>query len=321
MFAMPDNNNISPPVKICNSNVNRYFNTNILWCLHKKALDIQPEWSNGLNVSFKKLIGIDTAVNVSETDTNITRSVKKNCSLNNGNDLLQPPHCIQMTLNPQEKSSKLSICAYPSASVRIKFRNHIFASQIFNQFLNHGNGHSLSSINIRNECEGDWFGKTSAVSFSIFASNIASITTNLSILKQISSNFMAEMGFHCNRTIQSNCKLEPWLATSFGSEMIDVAASIWLKSLNVDLSCFKRINDHMQVGSMLNINTRERNAVGQIFCQYNLSDSIIRAKITSNGLVGATHEFKLWNFNVINSIVTNATTKKIIYGIQLGMEV
>lgn len=77
MFAMPGNNIISPPVKICNSYVNRFFNTNILWCLHRKSLDIQPEWSNGLNVSFKKLIKIDNAVNVSETDTNITRPVKK----------------------------------------------------------------------------------------------------------------------------------------------------------------------------------------------------------------------------------------------------
>lgn len=325
MFSKPVNITVSPPIKICNLNVNRFFNTNNLSSLHKQALAIQPEWLNGFNVSFNKLIAIDTAVGVSETDVDNGHLVKRNYSLNNNNDgnvdPLKQPHCIRMTLNPYGKSSKLFICVHPSSTFRIKFKNQIFASKIFNEIINHGNFNSLSSINIKNECEGDWFGRTSRASLSIFASNAESITSNFSIVKKIAPNFAIETGFHCNRAAPKYLLLEPWLATAYSNANINLAASMWLKSLKVDLSCFKRINDHMQVGSMFSIDARARNAIGQLFCQYELRDSIIRAKVTSNGLIGATHEFKFWNFNLINSVITNAVTKKIIYGIQIEMEV
>lgn len=319
MFPKSDNITVSPPIKICNSNVNWFFNTSNLSCVHKQALAIQPEWLNGFNVSFKKLIAIDNTVDASEAATNLVHFVK-HYPLNNGSNALRESHCIRLTLNPHEKSSKLSVCFHPSSACQIQFKNHIFAPRIFNQLIQSEKHQSSSSINTRNECEFDWFGKTSRVSLSVFASNVESISSNFSFLKEISSNFAIETGIYCNQTKHEHFLIEPWLATAISNRNINLAGSIWLNSLKVDLSCFKRINDRIKIGSLFCVNTRARNMVGEAFCQFNFGDSIICAKSTSNGLIGATHEFKIWNFNIINSILTNYNTKKMIYGIQVEMD-
>lgn len=311
MFPLPKNISASKS-PICSSL--DLLNSSNLSCLHKQALLIHPEWLNGFNAAIKKSIGIDkniySSCGINSTGLNGAQFLI-NYSTNNANDSIWKMPNIQLHIN--DKLSKLYICYRPSASFRFKFKNQIFSPHKFNTI----NEQPLSSKNI---LHADWFGKSTRISLSALLPNRKTFSTTLSILTTIHPNFEcgAELFYHHGI---ENDLLEPCLGAAYSNEHFKLATSIWIKSSKIDISYFRRVNEQFQAGSIFIFNVLSKNAIGSLFCQYDFGNSVLRAKIASNGLIGGTYEFKIGHFYVKNSLMANVSTQKLIHGIKIGFEI
>lgn len=322
MFSKPENISVDIPIKPCNAygTTLQFFNPSNLSSVHNRSLLIHPEWLNGFNAAFKKSIGCNKKI-YCNFGVNTTGLYGVQCGFdyfeNNTINFIQKWPTIRFGLNTYEKSAKLFISYQPLSSFRLQFKNQIFAPKI-GQF---GDEHLLSSISSIGALYADWFGNSSKLSFFAISSNEQSIAANLSFSMKVTSNFVWGAELNYNQNIQQkHSPLEPCLTAAYLKQNIKLAASVWPNSPKIHLSCFKRIAKHFQSGSIFIVDVPGDMTSGTVFCQYELDDSIIRAKIASNGLIGATYGIKLWNFSITNSIMTNIYTKKIIYGMKIGME-
>lgn len=324
MFRTFDGKSVKTPINLCNSHGKtlQFLNPANLSSLHKQAVLIHPEWLNGLKVAYNKSIGKDKNIfgdfGVSSTGLN-SAQIGCNYTINNDNDLVRKTSTIQFSLNPYEKLAKLYICYRPFASLRLRFNNQISAPRIYDgQFRD---AQFSSTISSQSACNVDWFGKFSRLSFSAFTLK-NSMAASLSLLMKASSNFVFGAEINCKKNFnQEKILIEPCIATAYGNEQFKLVSSIWPRKKKIDLSYFQRFNKHFQAGSIVLLDLNTKTSMGSLFCEYEVGDSILRAKIDSNGLTGVTYEIKLWNFNIINSIVANATTKKIIYGMKIGFDI
>lgn len=320
MFSKPENFSVKTPIKPCNAMrfTLQSLNPNNLSNVHKCALFIHPEWLNGFNAALKKSIGINK--NVCCTFGLSSRGLNGvqfnfNYLANNERGSLHKWPTIRFGVNSYEKLAKFSICYQPVASFRLKFNNQIsipkFGYRKFDDRL-------VVSACPSSTLHADWFWKSSKISFSATSTNKKSNSANLSFLMKATPSFVWGAELNYNQGYQIS--LEPCLTIAYLKRNVKLAGSVWPHSQRIDISCFKRIGEHFQSGSIFQIDVASQEAVGTVLCQYQLDDSVIRAKIASNGLIGATYEIKLWNFSITNSIVANFSTKNIIYGMKLGMD-
>lgn len=324
MFRNTEKNSVKTPINECNSfgKTLQFFNTGNLSSLHKQALLIHPEWLNGLNITFKKSIGIDKNIfsdfGVNSDGLNDIQ-FGFNYNTKNDNDSICKSSTVQFTLNRYEKCSKLFICYQPLSSLRLKFHNQIFAPRIFDGHFN--DEKLLSCISSKTTFNMDWIAKRFKWTLSAFKLR-DSIATSLTYFVKFTPNLIYSAELNCTKDLfDEKITFEPCFAMAYNNKYINLTGSILLKSSRIDLSFHKEINKNLQAGSFLFIDPTSKIITGSIFCQYNLYDSTLRAKIASNGLIGATYEMKLWKFNVINSIVANAGNKNIIYGLKIGFEI
>lgn len=322
---IPKSENITIPIKRCNASdtIPNPFNPSNLTCLHSFVLRIHPEWLIGFNAAFKKSIGNDEK-NVADfgvSSTGLTSAqIGLNYSIKNESNSTDRAPTIQFNLNLCEKLSKLSICFWPQPSIRLKFNNQLFAPSIFGNYTNEKR--VKSTISWTNALNVDWIGECSRVSISLIARNNQSFACNLSFLVNVSPNFVwsSVLNFNDCGTKYAAISLKPYFAAAFFGKNMIFSGSVNVDSLKVDLSCLKQITDHFRAGSIINVDIPGQRAIGSVFLQYELSDSILRAKIASNGVIGATYEFGLWNLNIVNSAVANINTYKIVYGIKVGID-
>lgn len=310
MFPKSENISAESPIKTCNSNGTTvdFRNPGILSGLHSQALRIHPEWLNGFNVACTKSITIDQIIGHSSGVNSIGL---KSAQF----DFNYLSNFESNALHKMPITSNFFICYQPLASFRLKYKNQMSApNSIFNET-------SFSSIATRNVLNADWFGgKSTRFSFSALFSDRKSISTSLSMLLRITSNFVCGAELNYNRSI-GKTTIQPCLAAAYSNEHLKLVGTMWLNSSKIHLSYFRRINENVQAGSMFVFNLPAEDAIGAIFCQYNFGRSIIRAKIASNGLVGGTYDVKFRHFNITNSIVANMSTDKIIYGTKIGFEI
>lgn len=325
MFSKRKNIKITSPIKSNDSYEKslEFFKAGNLSSLHKQALHIHPEWINGFNAGFKKSLGNDSHI-FGDIGLAATSNAKLGVEyfLNDQTDFSQKASNIRFSVNPFAKISEFYICVNPSSAFRLKLKNHIFASALFDENYDRQKQGILSSLWTKSGLSIDWTGGYSRVSFSAFTSNSKSITTSLTALTRIASNFLVGAELNSNQDIKRrSITLEPCLATAYWNENMKMVGSMWLKTLKIDLSWFRKINDNIQISSILIIDAQTRNTIATLFGQYSLGDSIIRAKIATNGLIGATYEQKFWHFSILNSVVANVSTKKFVYGMKIGIEV
>lgn len=324
MYRYTEKISVKTPINQCNSygKTLQFFNPGNLSRLHEQALLIHPEWLNGLNITFKKSIGIDKNI-FSDFDVNSNglNDIQFGFNYNTKNDIdsICKSSTVQFSLNTYEKCSKLFICYQPLTSLRLKFHNQIFAPRIFDGHFN--DEKLLSYISSKSALNADWIGERFKWTLSAFKLR-NSIATSLSYFTKFTPNLIYGAELNCTKDFSDEkITFEPGFAMAYYNKYINLAGSIWLKTSKIDLSFFKEINKNLQAGSFLFIDPTSKNILGSLFCQYNFYDSTLRAKIASNGLIGATYEMKIWKFNIINSIVANVANKNIIYGMKIGFEI
>lgn len=314
MFSKPKNISVKIPDKQCNAHGTtiQFPNPNHFASVHNQVLLIHPEWLNGFNAAFKKSFEIDKNIyrDFGVNSTGLS-SIQFGCDYfaNNLINLIQKWPIIGFGLNYQ-----------PMSSFRLKFKNYISIPTIFDGPS--GDDRKRPSILLSGALHADWFGKSSNVSCSVITSNQQSIAANLSFLTNATSNFAWGAELHYKQgNKQTPNSLEPCLTAAYLNPNINLAASYWPNLSKIDFSCFKQIGKHFQSGSIFVIDIPAQMTTGTVFCQYQWNDSVIRAKIASNGLIGATYAIKIWNFNIRTSILGNISTKKIIYGMKIGLEI
>lgn len=320
MFWKPKNINVDIPIKPCNTS--HLFNPTNLASVHHRVLLIQPEWLNGLNGSFKKSIGINKNIccnfGLNSFDLNGFQ-FGFNYSVKNETDSLRKWPTIHFGLNSYQNLAQFFIRYQPTSSFRLTLKNQAVIPNNFDKQF--GNDKLPTSIPSNGVLEAIWFGKSSRISFSAISSSEQLIATKLSFLTKATPNIQCGAELHCNQsTKRKPFSLQPCLSGAYLSQNAKFAATFWPNTSKIDLSYFKRISERFQSGSIFVIDAPVQMATATVCCQYKNDDSVIRAKITSNGLVGATCETKLWNISITNSILTNIFTAKTIYGMQIGKE-
>lgn len=319
------------PIELSKSNgiTTQFFSFCNLSHLHKQALSIHPEWLNGLNVQLKLNFDINEGVFNTFSVLNATGTSSFQygieCSSIDRFNLMQKPSSVRLILNPGEQSTAFLFHCYPSFSstpTRLILKNNLNASRLFNENIDNKLSHLITSIRMKNCLQVDWFGQHSRVSCAVHTLDSTSITTSLSILKNILPNFQigAELMADRNGQPQQGLSLNPFFATAYENQHSKIAGTVNLKSMKVDLSCLNHVNDQIQVGSTLIIDPKSNNAIASVFGQCLYGDLIVRGKIASNGFIGTTCDYKFGYFTMKSSILTNIFTQKCICGITIQFD-
>lgn len=285
--------------------------------LHEQALLIHPEWLNGLNATLKTPIGMDkyTSYDILATANGIEYA---NYVFNyiRPNENISKVSSLQFTVDPWKQYTQLSVCYEPSFKFRLKFKNHfgLFPSDenvVRQRFI--FNFYTRSDFNV------NCFGKTSTMSISACATHLASVASSISYLTNITSKFAigAELNY-CRNFVNQSTAVLPCLAAVYSTGHSKIVASLWLKSMKLDFSWLQHFNDQIKIGLTCNINNTT--AFGTLFGQFDVGNSVFRAKISSKGLVGASLEQKCGRLSIAESIVSNVFTKKAIFGMNIGFE-
>lgn len=331
MFFVPQNIRFTSTIKSCNPNefTHQLFNPGNLSFLHKQAVSIHPKWINGFHSQLKTSVDVGENVSikfgVAATGLNSVH-FGIDYLLNDGFGPLQKASNIQFKLDPYEQFTESGVCFYPSSWAQLKFKNHIFTPQIVNGSIDDRKYVSLSSIQMENGLTATWSIKRLRMLWSVFASDFKSFNSSLSVLKKVSPNVAigAEL-FASQKDEQPYFSLEPSLAAVYWNERMKIAAIIHLNSRKFELSYFKNLSDHFKIGSILLVDEQSKQADASVIWQYSIGDAIIRGKVSSTGLIGATCGIKWGNFNIANSMVanvmtTNVMTANILLGLRVGVE-
>lgn len=333
VFFKPENivNSSTKKPSDSNATIYHFFNPGNLSRLHERVTSIHPKWISGLNAEFKKSFTTNSSV---FSKFGVDCMGEKNGQIGleylfNGIGSMKSTPKIRMrsSMDPYEQSSKLFICFNPLSSFRLKCENHISLPQLFDAGFILGKYGQLAPIQVKNRLNFDWFGPNSRLTWSIHTMNSNAITSSLSFLSNVSPDFAvgAELNANYSRK-HKHLSLKPCVAASYSNESTIISGLMCFKSMKaksvskVDLSYVKNVSDHFQIGSIAFYDGKLKDTDISVFAQYSVGSSIIRAKIGTNFLIGATYGIDYGFFNISNSFVTNVLTQKVIFGLNIGVD-
>lgn len=333
MFFKPENivNSSTKKSSKSNATIHQFFNPGNLSRLHKRATSIHPKWISGLNTEFKKSF---TTNGNAFSKFGMDFIGEKNGQfgveyLFNGIDSMKSTSKIQIRsfIDPYEQSTKLFLCYNPLSSFRLKCERAISLPEIFDAGFILGKYGEFAPIQIKNRLNVDWFGQDSRLTVSMNTSSSNSIISSVSFLTNVSPDFAvgAELNLNYNHK-HKHLSLKPCLAASYSNESTIISGLICFKTMKVksiskiDLSYAKKVSDHFQIGSITFYDGKLKDTDVSVFAQYSVGNSIIRAKIGTNFLIGATYGIDFGRFNITSSFVTNVLTQKHIFGLNIGVD-
>lgn len=288
-----------------------YLNPGTLSKLHKEAMKIQPKWLEGFHVGGVKFLArnIQMFGGVNLSTMNNLNGTHMGCEFQTAdkrNDSLLGMPSIFVAFNPYNCSSKFVFVHHLLDSVKLKFMN--FSSL-------KPSGFDETTL----KC--DWFRGPSTISFLTTKVSDQFFMSNLSYLRNISKNMTLGTEFNCIWKHKSEAPIfEHSVAARYMTGKSIVALSAGLAPLKFDVSYFMPVTDKLKVGSSTLIYPGSRRALSAIFLQYDLYDSMIRAKLETNGTLGMTYEKQFDNFQLVGSVLMNAKTNKVVVGFKFEAE-
>lgn len=279
--------------------------------LHSKCKAILPKWQEGSQLTYQNFskqphtFCLDAILShLRPSGIRLAYSYSKNI-----NEVMSKSPFVYIDFNPRSLCSNICSQYYPIPSVRLKWKfqtspllrdmtkgtivssdRHIRPSEKF-QTTGCKPGENALSV--------DWLRESSTISFNFYNNEtcLNSFRTVFSYLQNITENLALgaelmtkwEAG---NNSDGYSCKGEGKMALAgrYTRDKSSIAATYSMDSADMDVTYWRQVNSHLQLGCSLVHNSDRQRSIGSLFYQWEFPDSVVRGSIDSDTSVGFTYD-------------------------------
>lgn len=289
---------------------------------HLKSQNIEPRWVDGLNWRLRNARAPERVIYCNGV---LSKYCPSGCRVgvivrpkDTDNDSVLKTPIFEAELNPYTLASNISLLYHPIPAIRCKF-----STKIRDRTRTEGCT-SITDISERfsatSSAACDWFGKSTTISLDAYnlTNNSASLTG--SFLQNLSKSFAMGIEGSVAWAKNQNIVVGSALAARYSTQDTTIAATASLVPLSLDMSYFHKVNKFIQMGSSVAYNHDIHRAIGAIFWQLDLYDSMVRFKLDSNGCVGLSYDRCIQNCDFGFSILFNHKSNNIMCGLKFGYD-
>lgn len=287
------------------------FNPGTLSKIHSSALQVEPIWLDGVNLRCKNTLNLNQSFVMQTLLSQLSPSgCRIGCSWqrqDSANEFILLSPSIFIDTNPMSLCTNIKLSMHPIPSLQLRFNGQIKQSE-----NNDTNFIKFEMPKRYFSCK--WFGKSNTLSLDVVEMTSNSAKSTISFLQKVLPFLDVGTEMLLCWSPEKNIEISNSLAAKYSTKHTTIAGTFSLSTLNFDMSVFKQLNSHFQIGTTVAYNTALQNAVGAIYYKYDTGNASVRAKLDTNKSIGFTYDRSFARITAGFSLLLNQNLNKFLYG-------